>query len=71
MAAEFREGEDEDFVAEETEEEEGGEAGGGGGGGGEAEEGAGEEGEVVLQLDRDPSRPDATSARPGNVRRIL
>lgn len=71
MAAEYRgdEGEEE-FVPQETEGEEGGEEGGGGGEGGEAEEGAGEG--VVLHLDRDLSRPDATSARrPGNVRRIL
>lgn len=70
MAAEYRGDEGEEFVPQETEGEEGGEeGGGGGGGGGEAEEGAGEG--VVLHLDRDLSRPDATSARrPGNVRRI-
>lgn len=72
MAAEYRGDEGEEFVPQETEgEDEGGEQGGGGGGGegGEAEEGAGEG--VVLHLDRDLSRPDATSARrPGNVRRI-
>lgn len=70
MAVEEYRGEGE-AVAQEGESEgvEGGEEGGGGGG--EAEEEEAEEGrEKLLHLERDPSRPGATSARPENARRI-
>lgn len=72
MAVEEYRGEGE-AVAQEGESE--GVEGGEEGGGGEAEEEeaeaeAEERGEKVLHLERDPSRPGATSARPENARRI-
>lgn len=70
MAVEEYRGEGEaEAVAQEGESE--GVEGGEEGGGGEAEEEEAEEGgEKVLHLERDPSRPGATSARPENARRI-